>query len=336
MNMKKRLILAGILLGVLIGTVLVLHFSSSDLVLEGYVETTIYPHYSEVSGKIIELPIELGQEVHKGDILAVLDNRNEQYALEQLEETLAKKQAILSELTSGAGVEELKQLQNNVSLAEIAYNNSQLTRDRAQKDYEDAQVLFEAGAIAQVELDNIKYQDDLAQAAVTAAVVQLDNARQQLTLIQKGAPQEKIDAAQADVALTEIQIRQLKDNLTKYKIVALYDGTVISKNYMLGNTVSAGFNLSDIASSAEKHLVTYVPKEDLSKISYGQEVVIRSGKNEYKGTISFIDVKAQYTPREIQSSANKNKESMKIKISLTSETPLKVGESAEIIIHAKQ
>jgi len=50
------------------------------------------------------------------------------------------------------------------------------------------------------------------------------------------------------------------------------------------------------------------------------------------GMICFIDVKAQYTPREMQSSANKNKESMKIKVSLTPETPLKVGERAEVII----
>ncbi len=78
--------------------------------------------------------------------------------------------------------------------------------------------------------------------------------------------------------------------------------------------------------------MTYVPKEHLSRISHGQEVVIRSGEIEYQGTISFIDVKAQYTPREMQSSANKNKESMKIKISFDSATPIKVGESAEAII----
>ena len=330
--MKKRLIVVGIILIVIIGILLINHFSSSDLVLEGVVETSIYPHYSEVSGKIIELPIDLGQEVKTEDVLAILDDRNEQYALEQMEETLAKKQAVLSELTSGVEPEELKQRQNSVSIAEIAYSNAQLTRDRAKKEYEDVQVLFEAGAMAQAELDKIKYQADLAQAAVTTAAVQLDNARQQLALVQKGTPQEKIDAAQADVALIQVQIRQTKDNLGKYKIIALHDGTVISKNYLLGNIVSAGYNLFDIASGTEKHLVTYMPKEDLSRISHGQEVVIRSGAKEYKGTISFIDVKAQYTPREMQSSANKNKESMKIKVNLTPDTPLKVGERGEIII----
>ncbi len=346
-SMKKRLIIIGIILVIIIiGVIFVIsRFSSfnqvfgqafsrfsSDLVLEGRVETTVYPHYCDVSGKIIELPVELGQEVKAGDVLAVLDDSNEQYALKQQEETLAKKQAVLAGLKSGVDPEEIKQRRNNVSLAEMAFNNAQLTRDRALIDYENAQALSAAGALAQSELDKLKYQADLAETAVTTASVQLDNARQQLALIQKGTPQEQIDAAQADVALTQVQISQIKDNLDKYKIIALHDGAIISKNYLLGNIVAAGYNLFDIAAGGEKTLVTYVPKEKLSIISHGQEVVIRSGEKEYKGIISFIDVKAQYTPREMQSAANKNKESMKIKVSLTPDNPLKVGESAEVII----
>ncbi len=320
------------MIGITVGWWAISRDSSSDLVLDGVVETTIYAHYCEAAGKIIELPIELGQEVKAGAVLAVLDDSNEQYALKQLEKTLAKKQAVVSELASGVEPEELEQRRNNISLAEIEYNNAQLTRDRTQEDYERVLVLFEAEAVSQSELDKLKYQAELAETAVTAADVKLNNARKQLALLQKGTPQEKIDAARADVALTQVQIRQTKDNLGKYKITALHDGTIISKNYLLGNIVSGGYNLFDIASGTEKHLVTYVPNEYLSKITYGQEVVIRSGEQEYKGTISFIDIKAQYTPREMQSSANKNKESMKIKVSLTPETPLKVGERAEVII----
>lgn len=331
--MKKRLIIAGLaMLVITAGWFATSRDSSSGMVLDGVVETNIYAHYCEVPGKIIELPIELGQEVKAGDVLAVLDDSNEQYALKQLEKTLAKKQAVVSELVSGVEPEELEQRRNNVSLAEIEYDNAQLTRDRTKEEYERVLVLFEAEAISQSELDKVKYQAELAEAAVTAAAIKLDNARQQLALLQKGTPQEKIDAARADVALTQVQIRQTMDNLGKYKITALRDGTVISRNYLPGNIVPAGSNLFDIASGTEKHLVTYVPKERLSRISCGQEVAIRSGEQEYKGTISFIDIKAQYTPREMQSSANKNKESMKIKVSLTPETPLKVGERAEVII----
>lgn len=331
--MKKRLVFLGLIILALIGIIFIKdnHFSSGP-VLKGIVETSIYAHYSEVSGKIIKLPIELGQVVKAGDVLVVLDDRNERYALEQLQETLVKKKAVLAELSSGVDLEELRQCQNNVSLAEIAYENAQLTRDRVNEDYEDVLALWEAGAIAQSELEKTEYQLKLAEATSNTAAIQLDNALQKLALMQKGTPQEKIDAAKADVVLTEVQIRQTEDNLAKYTITALHDGTVLSKNFLLGNIVSPGYNLVDIASEIEKHLVIYVPKKHLPKIRYGQEVVMRSGGKEDKGTISFIDVKAQYTPKDMQTSANKNKLSMKVKVNLAPGTPLKVGEEAEVVI----
>lgn len=331
--MKKRLVILGIFaLGICVAIFIKGVFSSAGLVLKGTVETNIYAHYSEVSGKITELPVELGQKVKAGDVLAVLDDRKERYALEQLKETLLKKQAVLAELSSGVDPEELKQQENNVSLAEIASENAQRTRDQVKDDYEDILQLWEAGAIARSELEKAEYQLELADAAANTAALQLDNARQKLALLQKGTPQEKIDAAQAEVTLTEVQIREIEENLAKYTIIALHDGTVISKNYLLGNIVSPGYNLVDIASEKEKHLVIYVPKEYLSKISHGQKVAIRSGGKEYKGTIGFIDLKAQYTPKEMQTSANKNKVSMKVKVNLAPETSLKVGEEAEVVL----
>ncbi|NLC76374.1 MAG: HlyD family efflux transporter periplasmic adaptor subunit [Clostridia bacterium] len=330
--MKKRLVLLRL---VCIGMAGIMPFvggcSSGEPVFEGVVETSIYGHYTEVGGKIIELPVEPGQEVKAGDVIAVLDDTNERYALEQLEKTLAKKQALLAELTLGVDPEELKQGRNNLSLAEVAYENALLTRDKIKRDYEDALALWEAGVLVQAELDQLKYQADLAEAAVETAAMQLDNAKQQLALLQKGLPKEKIAGAQADVELTEVQIRQSKNNLAKYTITALCDGTVISKNYLPGSIVSPGSNLVDIASATEKHLVVYVPREYLSQLSHGQEAVLLSGETEYRGTVSFIDVKAQYTPKELQTQANRNKESMKVKVGLSPEFPIKIGERAKVV-----
>ena len=68
----------------------------------GKVEQEVVPHYSEVSGKIAELKVQLGQTVQAGDVLAVIDNSNQQYAVEQLEQVLVQKQAVVAQLLSGA------------------------------------------------------------------------------------------------------------------------------------------------------------------------------------------------------------------------------------------
>lgn len=309
--------------------------SQSSEVLEGVVETTILSQYSEVSGKITKLPIELGQQVKAGDVIAIIDDSNEQYALEQLKTTLAKKQAILAELNNAyIHSEDIKQGQNNVTLSQKAVERTQILNDKAKKDYETAQALYEGGGIAKSAMDNAKYQLDLTEIDVVTTQIQLDNANQKLALLNKGIDnKEKIASAQADIAQTESQIRQEEAKLAKYKITAISDGTIISKNYLLGDIVAPSYNLADIASDKEKYLVAYLPEDQLQSISYGQELVIKKGEKEYKGTVSYIDLEAQYTPKDMQTAANKNKDSMKIKLRLAEDIALKPGERAELILY---
>ena len=307
-----------------------------DLELSGVVETSIISHYSEVSGKIITMPLELGQEIKAGEVIAVIDDSGQQYALEQLQATAAKKQAMMKELLEGIDTEQIKQAENNVLLAEKALESSRLTNDLAQKSFDKAQELFAAGGLSETALDEAEYKAEQAGIDITVKQTQLDNARQQLAILQKGVKKAQIDALQAEIDLTNSQIDQAEENLAKYKIFALADGTVISRNYLLGNMVSPGYNIADIASQDDKYLLAYLPEEFLPDIDYGQEVLIKSGNEQYRGVISYIDSKAQYTPKEMQTAANKNKDTVKIKAKLEPGNPLKVGEKAILVLEKNQ
>ena len=303
-----------------------------DLELSGVVETSIISHYSEVSGKIITMPLELGQEIKAGEVIAVIDDSGQQYALEQLQATAAKKQAMMKELLEGIDTEQIKQAENNVLLAEKALESSRLTNDLAQKSFDKAQELFAAGGLSETALDEAEYKAEQAGIDITVKQTQLDNARQQLAILQKGVKKAQIDALQAEIDLTNSQIDQAEENLAKYKITALADGTVISRNYLLGNMVSPGYNIADIASQDDKYLLAYLPEEFLPDIDYGQEVLRKSGNEQYRGVISYIDSKAQYTPKEMQTAANKNKDTVKIKAKLEPGNPLKIGEKAILVL----
>lgn len=305
---------------------------NKDLALTGVVETSIYSNFSEVAGKITESPIELGQEVVRGDVIAVIDDRDQRYALEQMQTTLTKKKATLAELRKGSEAEQVKQGRNNVALAEQAVAAAVISGQRAQDAYDRAESLFEAGGMAQAAFDEARNQLELAQIEQNSKQLQLDNARQQLALLLQGASREKIDAAQADVDQTESQLRQAGEDLAKFKILAVNDGIIISKNYRLGDIVAPGYNLAEVASNSEKVLVAYLPEDNIAAINYGQEITIRRGAEQFTGIVSFIDAKAQYTPKEMQTSANKNKDSVKIKVRLPADTPLKVGEKAELLV----
>ena len=124
--------------------------------------------------------MELGQLVNAGDILAVIDDSRKQYDLQELEKNQDKKQAVLDDLNSSIDSEILKQHQNNITLSEIECRKAITEREIAQRDYDNALVLFAGTAISQVEMDNARHRLQLTKEAVNAASVKLDNARQQL------------------------------------------------------------------------------------------------------------------------------------------------------------
>jgi HlyD family secretion protein len=303
-----------------------------DLEIMGIVETSIISHYSEVAGKIIAMPLELGQEVKAGDIIAVIDDSGGKYSLEQLEAVAAKKQALLEEALEGADTELIRQGENNVLLAEKALESAQLNNDLVQRAYQRAEELFAAGGLAESAWEEARYKSEQSTIDINIKQAQLDNARQQLAILYRGAKKVQIEALQAEIDLTSSQIKQIKENLEKYEITALADGTVISRNYLLGNMAAAGYNIADIASKSDKYLLAYLPEKYLPDIGYGQEVLIKNGNEEYEGIISYIDSKAQYTPKEMQTAANKNQDTVKIKVRFKEDNPLKIGEKAKLVL----
>jgi len=288
--------------------------------LVGEVEATILSHTAEVSGKILEMPVELGQQVKKGDLIAVIDSTNQDYAIEQLELTLAKKNLALSDLQVG---DVNSQAENNISIARANYNSANAAYNKANQDYNNALSLYNDGAISKDVLDSTKLKSDSAANSAAAAKAQLDSA----------LSQSNLTSVDLDVAQIESQLSQMRETLEKYTIKAGSDGVVMSKSYLLGDMVSPGYNLVEIASDEEKYLVFYLPKEELNTIEYDQELSVISDEEKSVGIVKYIDVKSEYTPKDLQTAANKNKDSVKIKVLLSPDTTLKPGEEATVIIN---
>jgi HlyD family secretion protein len=104
----------------------------------------------------------------------------------------------------------------------------------------------------------------------------------------------------------------------------------MSLNYNIGDIVSAGYNIADIADASGLYVLTYWPEKWINEINYGDEVNIKISTGEITGQIIYIDVKAQYTPKDMQTTANKNKDSFKVKISLPAGTAIKPGEDVAV------
>lgn len=289
----------------------------------GEVETSVLPHTCEVSGRILKIPVALGQEVKKGDIVAVIDDTDKKYDLTQLEISLEKAKLNLSDSTVNKNGKTNNHLESSISMASANYSSAKATAAKALQDYEQANTLYQEGAIPKNELDNKKLASEAASYASTVAKGQLDNAQNQISA----------SSISLEINQLESKIQQAQSNLKKYTVLASEDGIVMSKNYVQGDMVAPGYNLLEIAPKNERYLVFYIPKEELSKVSYDQKLSFLYEKTKYSGVVKYIDVKSEYTPKDLQTEANKNRESIKVKLLLSKDNPMKPGEKAEILFH---
>ena len=323
--MKNKKIVPVIILLILVSVFLVFRLMrGNDLVLRGEVEGTIYSQISEVPGKIIEMNIELGSSVKAGDLIARLDSTDQKYMLEQLQINLERMQ-LMSE-------EGLITARNSVRSAEAGFRSAEASYNQAREDVAPLERLWEAGGIARNELDRARLKLTVAAETMETARSQLQTARSHLSLMQSRAVSKTIALADADIREIESRIRQMRETLDKYEIRASCDGIIISINYNLGSMVNAGYDIADISAENQKYVVCYVPSANSGQISYGQPVTIRNNGEEIQGEVRYIDVRSQYTPKDMQTSATKNKVSVKIKLLLPAESALIPGNKVDVII----
>jgi HlyD family secretion protein len=318
---KKKII--PLLILVMIISVAVYFYGQNKQTYTGVIEATILSNTAEISGKILEMPVELGQHVSKGDIIAKLDNTDQNYAYEQLQLTLDKKKLALSQLQIGSGS---TQANNSVDIAQANYSSASSSSRKAAQDYQKAQSLFDQGAISQDALDSAKVKADTASSALASAKAQLDNAMNQ----------SSASSMELDVQQTESQLAEMKNTLDKFTIKAVSDGVIMSKSYVVGDMVAAGYNLADIATDGGKYFVFYLPIDYVNSINYDQTMTIKASSKKYDAVVKYIDVESEYTPKDMQTPANKNKESVKIKLLLPKGCPLKPGQEATLHLDLKK
>ena len=143
---------------------------------------------------------------------------------------------------------------------------------------------------------NRKQLDD-AESSVRVLRRQLDAQLSQLSNT-TGSLNRQMDAA-------EIERWQVVDQLRKCRITSPIGGTVLEKYAEAGEYAVPGKPLFKIADVSDMTLRTYVNAPQLTSLKIGQQVKVyadlgEDGSHEYKGVVSWISDKAEFTPKTIQ------------------------------------
>jgi HlyD family secretion protein len=285
----------------------------------GNIETTEVDVGFKISGRISSLSIQEGDWVEKGKILATLDDEDLKQRLALARATLKSARIQLEKLLAGSRPEEIKQAEAILRQAEFDFENKTI-------QYRRMKALFEKGVIPKETLDNAETGFKVAKASVQSAM-------ENYQLVKKGPRKEDIENARAQVEQADASLKLSETQLSYAVLESPISGVVSVKSGEVGEVVNPGTSILTLADIENVWLKAYIPEIDLSRVTWGQEVLVTTDlkpQKEYKGKISFISSEAEFTPKQIQTEKERVTLVYRIKIDIPNpDRELKPGMPAD-------
>jgi len=285
----------------------------------GNIETTEADVGFKISGRIVNRYFEEGDWVEKGKVLAKLDDQDLRQRLDLARATLMSAQARFSKLLAGSRPQELRQAEANLNQAKFDLENKEV-------QYKRKKELYERGVIPKDTFDNAETIYKVAQAVLQVAT-------ESYQLVKEGPRKEDIEDARSQVAQAQSSLTLAETQLSYTVLNSPISGIILVKSSEIGEVVNPGTSVLTLADIHNVWLKAYIPETDLSRVKWGQEVIIttdRRPKKEYKGKISFISSEAEFTPKQIQTEKERVTLVYRIKIDIPNpDRELKPGMPAD-------
>jgi HlyD family secretion protein len=328
MNKRRRpfLVIPALLAGAAIAFFLLRGDGNDNLVeASGTVEATEADLGFQLPGRIDRIAVREGDEVSRGAELAWLDRRELLAQRDAATAQAAAAKARLTELERGFREEEIAQGRTFVRAAE------QRLRD-AERDLERARRLYEGGAISRQRLDD-------AATALTLAESEYERTQEALRVLERGPRIEQIAAQRSQLAQTEAIVDQLDAALEHAVVRAPFDGVVTVRHREPGESAPAGAPVLSVMDPGDRWIRIYVREEDVGRLALGGAAEISADaypERTYPGRIVFIANEAEFTPRNVQTTAERVKLVYRVKVQIEADSTfdLKPGLPADVRLAA--
>jgi HlyD family secretion protein len=278
---------------------------ANELTLSGNIEAHESLVSFKVQGRVIALPIEEGQQVEQGALLARLEDADFRQKVRIDEAAVAVRQSSLALTLAGTREQEVKASQQAAIDAQADLAEKKLDNNRAQQ-------LFAK--------DEISAQDrDLAATALKRADAAFKAAEQRYNEAVEGSRKEDVAIARANLneANADLGLSRIDESYTTLRAPSA--GVITVREAELGEVVEPGSPVVTLADLDHLWLRAYVAETDLGRIHWGQDAIITAdtypGK-QYHGRISFISPDAEFTPKSVQTSEERVTLVYRIKIDI--------------------
>lgn len=275
------------------------------LVLGGTLEARTVNVGSLVGGRVVRVHVDEGNRVVPGQTLVTLETETIDRQIAEQQASIAAARAQLAKAIAGPRDEELRKA------SAVAENDAREERRIA--------ALYREGIVAKA-----LYED-----AATKAKTSREDAR----LLSEGTRREDIDAARAQVAVQEGRLASLQKQRAETVVSSSVAGVVQSFGLRPGDLVAPNQTVAEILEADQLWVRVYVPETLLGHVQVNMPVRVRidTFPNEwFRGRVATVSSEGEYTPRNVQTRAQRAEQLFGVKVLVDRNPRLKAGMAAEV------
>lgn len=247
----------------------------------GRIEATEVDVASKLPGRVVEIGVEEGKYVHKGEIVARLDTS-------ELDARMAQSHAQIQQA-----------IQNKkYALDLVRQHDSELSF--SQKNLVRSKNLYINNNISLVQLQ----QNETAVESMKAAL---------------NAAKSQVYAADAAIGAAEAQSLTIQSNLNDCILRSPINGQVLYKLIEPGEVIGSGGKIVTLLDLNDIYMTIFVPTAYAGRIDVGSEARILLDSlpdTAIAATVSFVSPDAQFTPKEIETQSEREKLMFRIKVKI--------------------
>ena len=260
---------------------LFLDYSSNETSNDAQIEQYISPVNLRASGYIAKIYFKEHQEVHKGDTLLVLDDREYRIRLMEAE-------AALKDAKAGANVIDATQqtTETSASVYSASIDEIEVRLAKLAKDCERYRNLVEKKAATPIQLEQLEVE-------YAATKKKLESVRKQQAAAYKGVNEVSTRKQNVVAAIERAQaaVEMAKLNLSYCVVVAACDGKLGRRSIEEGQMVNAGTTITYILPNSQKWVIANYKETQVENLYVGQKVrmtVDAVSNKEFEGMVTAI------------------------------------------------
>jgi multidrug efflux pump subunit AcrA (membrane-fusion protein) len=228
----------------------------------------------KVSAPVKAFYVNRGSKVHRGQTVAVLENRDLAAAVVDNKGAYEQAQAAYGIATSSSLPEEWQKAEYDLKAAKADY-------EAQQKIYDSRKVLYDQGALPRKEYDQ-------AAVAVIQAKAAYEIAEKHLAALESSGKKDQVKAAKGQLTSAEGKLEGASAQLSYTTITSPINGVVTDRPLYPGETAAAGTPIMTIMDTSTVIAKAHIPQSDAAALKPGDLATITFGDYTANGKVTLV------------------------------------------------